>query len=275
MRRQWFKLVVMLAVSAMIGGVAVAQQPEPGTTALPADTLRGGAPVQVGPGGGDTYGISAWIVQNFPPSAFHAYSTSLGYTFYSDGYIAAQSSDTFRYFETTAQLPAGAAFWGYTGMYYDTAGTPGGVTLWLWSRDYDVSNPTSQTEIFNGQSSGTGGYGGGYVQFASPYVWRNTDPVAFKLRFYNLRVHLGTATTATKFGGVTFWYKLQISPAPATATFLDVPTSYIYFRHIEALAASGITAGCGGGNYCPTNPVTRGEMAVFFAKALGLQWTEW
>jgi hypothetical protein len=66
-------------------------------------------------------------------------------------------------------------------------------------------------------------------------------------------------------------YKLQVSPAPATATFGDVPTSHPFFQFIEALAASGITGGCGSGNYCPNNPVTRGQMAVFLAKALGLQ----
>jgi hypothetical protein len=35
--------------------------------------------------------------------------------------------------------------------------------------------------------------------------------------------------------------------------------------------ASGITAGCGGGNYCPDAP-TRRQMAIFLAKALGLHW---
>lgn len=38
------------------------------------------------------------------------------------------------------------------------------------------------------------------------------------------------------------------------------------------LVASGITAGCGSGNYCPDAPLTQGQMAVFLAKALGLQW---
>jgi hypothetical protein len=39
---------------------------------------------------------------------------------------------------------------------------------------------------------------------------------------------------------------------------------------IEELAAEGITAGCGGGNYCPDDPNTRGQMAVFLAKTFGL-----
>jgi hypothetical protein len=65
------------------------------------------------------------------------------------------------------------------------------------------------------------------------------------------------------------WHR-SISPAPLTATFGDVPTGHLYFRAIETLNASGITGGCGGGNFCPNGNVTRGEVAAFFARALGL-----
>ena len=73
-----------------------------------------------------------------------------------------------------------------------------------------------------------------------------------------------------RFGALRVVYELQVGPSPADATFLDVPTGHPFFQFVEALAASGITAGCGGGNFCPDAPVTRGQMAVFFAKALGL-----
>ena len=46
-------------------------------------------------------------------------------------------------------------------------------------------------------------------------------------------------------------------PAPASARFGDVPVSDPGFQYIEALVASGISAGCGGGNYCPNNALTR------------------
>ena len=59
---------------------------------------------------------------------------------------------------------------------------------------------------------------------------------------------------------------------PATPTFTDVSPSHLFYRYIEALAAAGVTAGCGGGNYCPDAAVTRGQMAVFMARALGLFW---
>ncbi len=49
-----------------------------------------------------------------------------------------------------------------------------------------------------------------------------------------------------------------------------MPTNHQFFQFIEALAASGITGGCGTGIYCPDNPVTRGQMAVCLSIALGL-----
>ncbi|PYQ57420.1 MAG: hypothetical protein DMF53_22740, partial [Acidobacteria bacterium] len=61
------------------------------------------------------------------------------------------------------------------------------------------------------------------------------------------------------------------NPPPATGTrFGDVPANYWAARFIEQLAADGITSGCGGGSYCPDQPITRGEMAVFLATAFGL-----
>jgi hypothetical protein len=46
-------------------------------------------------------------------------------------------------------------------------------------------------------------------------------------------------------------------------TFSDVPPSHRFFADVEALAASGITYGCGGGRYCPDGLDTRGQMAAF------------
>ena len=84
-------------------------------------------------------------------------------------------------------------------------------------------------------------------------------------------VNSGTTDSTNAIAGAVLGYKLQVSPAPGTATFGDVPTDHPFFQFIEALAKSGITGGCGNGNYCPDNPVTRGQMAVFLAKGLGLQ----
>jgi hypothetical protein len=65
---------------------------------------------------------------------------------------------------------------------------------------------------------------------------------------------------------------LQVSPAPPVSTFNDVPTTHPFFRYIEALSNSGVSAGCSASPplYCPDKPITRGEVAVLIAKALGL-----
>jgi hypothetical protein len=49
--------------------------------------------------------------------------------------------------------------------------------------------------------------------------------------------------------------------------FLDVPQGDIFHASVEALFRSGVTAGCGGGNYCRNGAVTRAQMAVFLLKA--------
>ena len=50
--------------------------------------------------------------------------------------------------------------------------------------------------------------------------------------------------------------------------FDDVLRDYWAFPFIETLADSGITAGCGGNNYCPEQSVTRAQMAVFLERGI-------
>ena len=56
---------------------------------------------------------------------------------------------------------------------------------------------------------------------------------------------------------------------PASATFADVPLSHAFARYIEKMYALGYTGGCAAGplRYCPDQPVTRGQMAVFVERA--------
>jgi len=59
-------------------------------------------------------------------------------------------------------------------------------------------------------------------------------------------------------------------PGVCQGTFTDVPCGSDFAIWIEDLVARGITSGCGGGNFCSASPITRGQMAVFVAKMLGL-----
>jgi hypothetical protein len=74
------------------------------------------------------------------------------------------------------------------------------------------------------------------------------------------------------FGWVEIWWKRTVSPASPFPAFLDVPESDIGYQYVEALASSGITGGCSPGLFCPDAALTRRQMAVFLAKALGLHW---
>jgi hypothetical protein len=53
------------------------------------------------------------------------------------------------------------------------------------------------------------------------------------------------------------------------AQFNDVPVSNTFFNEIGKLSARGVTLGCGNGDFCPDQPVTRGQMAAFIIRALG------
>ena len=60
-------------------------------------------------------------------------------------------------------------------------------------------------------------------------------------------------------------------PPPCDGDFDDVACPSLFADWIEQLAEEQITTGCGGPNYCPLNPNTRGQMAVFLTKTFNLQ----
>jgi len=116
-------------------------------------------------------------------------------------------------------------------------------------------------------TSGTPGCSTFLTTLATPHTIDNFNNAYF------VEVVLEATDASTRLAAARIGYKLQVSPAPAIATFSDVPVGSPQFQFVEALAASGVTAGCATpGAYCPGDPVTRGQMAVFLAKALGLHW---
>ena len=129
----------------------------------------------------------------------------------------------------------------------------------------------------NGLSTGISGDGTIVLQTA-PWVIRTIEPNLIPCGFpdnylwYSVMVQL--ASQSHSLSGVVVRWRRAVSPGPAVATFADVPTDHPLFQFVEALAASGITVGCGGGNYCPGGPLTRGQMAVFLAKGFGLHFPQ-
>jgi hypothetical protein len=56
-----------------------------------------------------------------------------------------------------------------------------------------------------------------------------------------------------------------------TTGFNDVLPGDFAADWIKQLVKEGITSGCGNGNYCPDEPVTRAQMAVFLGRAFNLE----
>ncbi|HEX4495757.1 MAG TPA: PQQ-dependent sugar dehydrogenase [Thermoanaerobaculia bacterium] len=54
-------------------------------------------------------------------------------------------------------------------------------------------------------------------------------------------------------------------PTCPPTPFGDVPASSSFCPWVKEIAARGITAGCGNGNFCPDTQVSRGQMSVFLA----------
>jgi hypothetical protein len=57
-------------------------------------------------------------------------------------------------------------------------------------------------------------------------------------------------------------------PCVAGVPFADVTCTTFYDAWIEQFARDGITSGCGNGDYCPNENVTRAQMAVFVEAAM-------
>jgi hypothetical protein len=79
--------------------------------------------------------------------------------------------------------------------------------------------------------------------------------------------HVATGRSRLRRTGVILGVVLALVMAPTLAMagvlFNDVPNTNPYFSDIAAIATYGVTTGCGGGNYCPDDYVTREQMAAF------------
>ncbi len=165
-------------------------------------------------------------------------------------------------FVASPHLPSGASITSVELDACDTNATDD-VIMNLVSTSWDGTGATLITSV---SSSGSGGCGGFSASLTTPFTVDNNN------NQFVLVVFVPDIDGSTGIAGAIIHYVLQVSPAPMTPTFGDVPTTDPGFQYIEALVSSGITAGCGGGNYCPDATLTRRQMAVFLAKALGLQW---
>lgn len=200
----------------------------------------------------------------------------------SDTYIYNGIAGTYSYYIAPLPLPEGAAIEKICLFANDTNDTDFGyVSAYLVATKLvpiDESPFTLQIPGASAMSFSNIGYGYWCSEDFS-YTLRGTsdvdgdgnpDSVVHYLTLYMPAAGVGRLG----FGGAQITWRRQVSESPATPTFSDVPEAHPFYAFIEAMAKSEITGGCGGGKFCPDAPLTRGQMATFLAKALGLHWAD-
>jgi hypothetical protein len=241
-----------LTVMFMLPAATFAQVSSPHAK-VPQESRRERAQIQP-----ETYGTSSLTYVSLSPFDFHPRDSATAYTYAITPVGIYPTAG--QILEAPVRLPEGALV-SYLEMY--SCGTP---TAGALDTFFAFAKTDGTWSNVGGPSSPANGCSVTSVSI-TPIVVDNSTTSYTVTALFALPTGSGT-----RLGGYRIGYKLQISPDPATATFADVPVGHPFHRFVEALYASGITGGCGGGNYCPDAPVTRGQMAVFLAGALGLHW---
>ena len=258
-------LVLLVAASAALTTGASAQEglviPSAGDIQAAAVERAG---VEAGP---NQFGTSGWFEKTIPATAWVGRGSDNTLAYGDPGFVKIATGDTFW---APLELPPGTEVQKVCLYAYDN--TSAGYLDLAWTVVTMAASPTLDLVAYaNSGVTATPGFHWLCAQPASPVRIR-----AYSIdddERYQHYLTVEASSTVLYWGGAVVTWRRVISPAPATATFPnDVPTSHPYFRFVEALAASGITAGCATGSYCPDATLTRGQMAVFLSAALGLYW---
>ncbi len=263
----------LAAALGMITSAILLAQPAPAAPGPPA-SVRKSVPARP-----QTYGTTAVSYLQIPASAFVPADSNTPYA--SDNYGASArwpkgGSETF---SAPLHLPSGALVT-YLELDYLDNNALATTYAGLYACDYLGQNCTTHPSAGSGPGDCLiAGYICTGVADASPFFTHAYVDVSGEgIVADNFEGSMSLVVSpeaddgSEKLAGVIVGYVLQVGVPTGTPTFNDVPAVDPGFQYIEALYASGITGGCGGGSYCPDNPVTRRQMAVFIAKALGLQW---
>jgi len=209
------------------------------------------------------WGLADNIVQGISAFGFLPWNSTLEWT--TDPWLYVSFTNSSGWLFSPLVLPAGARIVALELEACDSNAT-GGVVATLMVCPHRGRHTCVASDLIDTGDAETPGCGGFFGLVDPPVVVDNLTNT------HLLYVGLDVATVDLGFLSVLVSYQLQISPAPAVATFPDVAPGFWAFQEIEALAASGITTGFPDGTFRPTAPVTRAQMATFLARALGLHW---
>jgi hypothetical protein len=173
--------------------------------------------------------------------------------------------------EAQVEIPNGAILEILRVWWQDTNATQD-ISFFLFETCVPFAGPGPNAQTTLASVSSSGSAGDGSTALALPAgTTANSDECTYRVRarFGNGSL-TGPGDATLRLYKARVQWRRQVSAAPAVATFTDVPVGHPQFRFVEALVSSGVTGGCGGGNFCPDQSLTRGQMAVFLSVALGL-----
>jgi len=254
-------LVVGIGVSPLMGQDSLAARnsagvgPSGSRPALPERADRPGSPAAK----------TTYVLQTIAARQFIATDSSQTWSDDGNGGLY-RTGGISVWFDAAVDIPAGSRL-----DYLEIEGCNENVVQNMYAWFFDMASPMGTIALYPADGVNVAPSSGcGFFQ----------NPTAFGLTIDRknntqlVRIRLDATDTSNRFRAVRLYYTPQVSPAPATATFNDVPTDHPFFQFVQALSTAGITAGCQASPplYCPDNPVTRGQMAVFLSKLVGLYW---
>jgi len=180
-----------------------------------------------------------------------------------------------RHFQTPITYPASSATLAlvsgaFTGAAPDIVGAGQVTTALINTR---LGATVASVSVLTGSPATLAASAGGYGPIT--YQWRkNGTPVVDGGSISGATTATLTIDPAT-FGDAGSYDVLVTDSCTSTASnaatlsveFADVPATNIFHDDIITVATAGVTAGCGGSNYCPTALVTRAQMSVFLLKS--------
>ena len=199
-----------------------------------AQTVARSAPRPAGPEWGNTQEM----VQTIAALAFVPMSSDTAYGWYSDSRYHTADARDFGRFDAAVDIPSGALV-----TKLEIEGCNDSASDVLRAYLFDCADTGFLCDAYPNNlgvemAPGTGCF------YASA-------PINLVIDRFNktqlVDVILEGTGVAVRFRAIRVFYTLQVSPPPATATFGDAPTGHPFFQFVEALVASGITAGCGAG----------------------------
>ena len=255
------KARVLLAVGISVSGVVVGQTSRSGMKPAAADAF--------GPDYQEVH-IGAAAFQHLNNISAYEIDWTV------DGYLSYTDEAFLGVFVAPLSLPAGAEILTICTHFFDTAPV-GKVTAYLEAVKLadDATGPAVipvwspiENDIDTGYGMACNAAGYTFREWTDIDGDGNGEDLVHRLRVDMTETGEGRLA----LGGVIVVWRRQVSPPPSSPSFTDVPMDHPFFQWIEALKKSNITAGCSETNFCPNAPLTRGQMAVFLAKALGLHW---